>query len=379
MRAVHFGAGSIGRGFIGFLLNRAGFELTFIDVNAAVIEQIVARGQYEVREIGTDRIHTVAGCTAIDSRRDAAAAIRAIAQADIVTTAVGAGLLGAIAPILAKGIQARSKFAPLLAVMACENGIDASDTLRAKVAESGIGAGLLATRATFANTGVDRIVPGQSAESLDVSVEPYFEWIIDRTPFGGTEPDIPGAQFVDDLAPFVERKLFTANTAHAALAYHGSQLGAETIVQALSMPEVRAEVDAALAATSALLVQKHGFDEKTHAAYADRVLARFGNPALTDTCRRTGREPLRKLSRFERIIGPAAQLTERDGDAAALVRLYVAALEFREPSDTQSVSMQELRASLNGVEFIRRVTGIDAGHPLHPQLLDATRTLAVKI
>lgn len=48
MKALHFGAGNIGRGFIGSLLKTSGFELVFTDVNEAVINELNARGEYLV-------------------------------------------------------------------------------------------------------------------------------------------------------------------------------------------------------------------------------------------------------------------------------------------------------------------------------------------
>ncbi|MFX5734357.1 hypothetical protein ABTE21_19955, partial [Acinetobacter baumannii] len=91
----------------------------------------------------------------------------------------------------------------------CENAIGATDQLREHVVDiAGESWDALEARAVFANTAVDRIVPAQATGGVDVTVEPFYEWAIERGPFGDAPPHIPGAHFVDDLTPYIERKLF---------------------------------------------------------------------------------------------------------------------------------------------------------------------------
>ena len=103
-------------------------------------------------------------------------------------------------------------------------------------------------RAVFANTAVDRIVPGQDPDAgLDVTVESFFEWVIESGPFDGDVPVIPDAHFVDDLLPFIERKLFTVNTGHATVAYLGAAAGYTTLSDAIARSERRRDRDAGAA------------------------------------------------------------------------------------------------------------------------------------
>lgn len=374
MRAVHFGAGNIGRGFVGLILHRAGYDVTFVDVNPELIGMLQRADAYQVREVGPEAtIHTVTGFTGIDSSAEPDAAARAVAEADVVTCAVGPTVLRFIAPVIRAGLAQRT--GDPVTVMACENAIGASDTLRALVLD---GAPELAERAVFANTAVDRIIPPQDPHGLDVVVEDFFEWSIDRTPFlgasfEGAEPAIADAHFVDDLAPFIERKLFTVNTGHATTAYAGWVAGIETIAEALRSPEIRRAVEASLADTSRLLVAKFGFDPDEHAAYVARAIERFENPALPDTCERIGRQPLRKLSRHERFVQPAAELVERGERADGLVAAFATALRFDAPGDEQAVELQRLLGSLEPEVFVAQVAELPAEHPLVPQLAAVVR------
>ena len=367
MKAVHFGAGNIGRGFVGLLLSEGGYELVFSDVAAALVDAINEVDSYTVHEVGeggTDRV--VTGFRAINSATHPDAVINEIAGADVVTTAVGPTILKFVAPNIVAALELRDPSSPPLQVMACENAINATDVLRDEmVSLAGDSWDRLAPRAVFANTAVDRIVPAQpDGGGVDVTVEPFYEWAIERPPFGENPPTIPGAHFVDDLAPYIERKLFTVNTGHATTAYFGAEAGYEKISDALADDAIAAKVAAALAETSALLAAKHELDPDHLTQYRDTILRRFRNPALPDTVWRVGRQPLRKLSRHERFVGPAAEASERGLAVDALVAAMGAALAFDDPEDPQSVELQRMLRELDAESFTAEVTGLDAQHPL---------------
>ncbi|MDH6181768.1 mannitol-1-phosphate 5-dehydrogenase [Microbacteriaceae bacterium SG_E_30_P1] len=364
MKAVHFGAGNIGRGFVGLILHRAGYEVVFADVAAPLIDALDAAESYVVHEVGEGaRDHVVTGFRAINSATNESALIAEIASADIVTTAVGPGILKFVAPVIARALEQRETDAPL-AVMACENAINATDILRGHVAEAVSDRAVL-ERAVFANTAVDRIVPAQpEGAGLDVTVETYFEWAIESPPFAGAAPVIPDAHWVEDLAPYIERKLFTVNTGHATIAYAGHLAGVELVYDALALPEVDSAVRAVLAETKALLVAKHGLDADEQQAYIERILTRFANTALPDRVDRVGRQPLRKLSRDERFISPAAELAESGTEPSALLSAVGTALRFVSPDDEQSLELQVWLGSMEAEQLVTRVTGIEPSHPL---------------
>ncbi len=374
LKAVHFGAGNIGRGFVGLILHNAGYEVVFADVNAELIDSLASTPSYVVTEVGAGaKTWTVDNYRALNSSTAESSVIDEIATADIVTTAVGPNILRFVAPLIAAAIAKRSADLPPLAVMACENAINATDVLKGEVLKS-LPDASLADRAIFANTAVDRIVPGQpEGNGLNVTVESFFEWAIESGPFGDALPVIPEAHFVDDLAPYIERKLFTVNTGHATAAYHGFVAGISSMSEAFATPAVADEVRAVLAETKQLLVAKHGFDPEVQQAYIDKNMVRFANPELSDTVDRVGRQPLRKLSRHERFVGPAAELVERGIPTPALVRTMGAALLFDVPEDPQSVEMKALLESATPEEFVTQVTGLGESHALFAPVVEVVR------
>jgi mannitol-1-phosphate 5-dehydrogenase len=371
MKAVHFGAGNIGRGFVGLILHKAGYEIVFADVAAELIDRLSSADSYQVHEVGVEpRRWTVDNFRALNSVTNEAAVVAEIATADMVTTAVGPNILKLVAPLIAKAIIARSADLAPLQVLACENALYATTNLRAEIAPA-VDEETLAAKAIFANTAVDRIVPAQDpATGLDVTVEDFFEWAIESGPFGTNMPEIDDVHFVDDLEPYIERKLFTVNTGHATLAYHGHLQGAKTLSTAMAIEAVATEVDAVLAETSAMLIAKHGFDAERHAEYVSTCIRRFSNPHLPDTPERVGRSPLRKLSRNERFISPAVELSLSGTRPSALLRAVSAALRFDVAEDPESVQMLEMRSSLSPEDFVTRVMGLREGEALYAEAVE---------
>ncbi|MFT2815259.1 mannitol-1-phosphate 5-dehydrogenase [Leifsonia sp. A12D58] len=373
MKAIHFGAGNIGRGFIGLLLHDAGYEVVFADVDSGLIDELASRGRYQVHEAGGDaEPHTVDNIRAINSDTQQQLLIDEIATADVVTTAVGANALRFVAPAIAAGLERRDASLPPLAVMACENDTNATEHLASHVrADVDIDAWPgVAAKAAFANTAVDRIVPAQTEDAgIDVTVEAFYEWVIEQTAFDGHPPIIPGATFVDDLQPYIERKLFTVDTGHATIAYFGHMAGAYKISDAIALPEVAEALRRVLAETSALLVAKHGLDPAEQQAYREKIISRFTNQALSDNVDRVGREPLRKLGRNERFIKPAAEIAESGTRPTALLEAIGALLRFDVASDEQSVEMRRLLDRLSAEGFVEEVCGLEDEHPLFPEVV----------
>ncbi|SIS42665.1 mannitol-1-phosphate 5-dehydrogenase [Salimicrobium flavidum] len=360
MKAVHFGAGNIGRGFIGELLYKSGYEIVFADINAEIIDELNDKQSYNVHYAGSDEKLTVEGVSGVNSSSAPEQLTKAIMEADIVTTAVGPNVLPHIAPAIAEGLKNRKEAqkAPIL-VIACENMIGGSSRLKEEVVK--IAGDDVLDSAGFPDSAVDRIVPLQNNENvLDVSVEPYFEWVVERGTFPETLPEVHGLTYVDRLEPYIERKLFTVNTGHAATAYKGAEKGYETIRQAMDDEDIVNHVRRTLMETGKVLIERYGFNEEMHRDYIDTIIERFRNPDLSDYVTRVGRGPMRKLGLEDRLVRPArAHLQMFEEAPVHLISTIISALYYENEEDKEAVQLKALREEHGPVSALKEITGLD--------------------
>ena len=122
----------------------------------------------------------------------------------------------------------------------------------------------------------------KSENFIDVVVEEYFEWDVEKSGLKGEFPQIKGMTLVDDLMAYIERKLFTLNTGHCITAYLGNLRGIPTIDKAIADEEIFGIVSAAMKESGDGLIKKYGFDPEKHAAYIKKIISRFKNPYLQD-------------------------------------------------------------------------------------------------
>lgn len=366
MKAVHFGAGNIGRGFIGSVLQEAGYHVVFADVNAELVAALNDSKAYQVIELGTGGLtHHYNNYEALNSLTDRDRLIQEIATADVITASVGANILPRIADVIAIGLDLRKAHQPAV-VMACENAVNATDILAAEILKYHA----VQSKARFCNTAVDRIVPMQpEGLSPSVEVEAFSEWVIETKNLQGFDFAIDGALMVKELGPYIERKLFTVNTAHCATAYLGQLAGYPTIASAMSDSSIYQQIERVLAETSQALILKYDFEPATHRTYVVKTLQRLSSTVIDDQVERVGRQPLRKLSRNERLVSPAAYLAEHGISPRFLLSVIAAALEFHSDEDPEVALLKQQLSKFSAAELVLKVCGVSPEHPLSRDLM----------
>ena len=165
-QAVMYGGGNIGRGFIGATLSQSGYEVTFIDVAEPVIQALQEKHCYPVRYVSGEGYEDVLieNVTAV-SGNDQEAASKAIANCDIMATAVGARILKFIVPNIVAGLRKRwARTDVPLNIIICENLNDANKILEGMLKEqlSEEERALFDARVGLVEASIGRMVPVQT-------------------------------------------------------------------------------------------------------------------------------------------------------------------------------------------------------------------------
>ncbi len=328
-----YGAGNIGRGFIGALFSASGYRVVFIDVSRPVIDALNRDGHYPIRILSGDAYEDVdvKNVCAVDGT-DPVAVAEAIASADLMATAVGVNVLPKITPNIVAGFRLRKEQGrPPLNFLICENLMDANQVLNEMIsscltAEEQV---WFSENIGLVETSIGRMVPVQTEEMKDgnplrVCVERYDTLPVDKDGFRG---EIPAVKNMIPYTPFdfyVKRKLYIHNLGHAITAYLGDILGLEYISDAIAKQDVYVIVKGAMTESARALFRKYGADFTELSEHIDDLLYRFTNAALQDTCKRVGGDPKRKLAPKDRLVGAATTVLE-EGETPSFIALGIAA------------------------------------------------------
>ncbi len=367
MRALHFGAGNIGKGLIGYLLNKSGYDVCFVDVNQSAIDKINRNNRYLVELLDDEHtVEVITPASALNSITQKEEVLNSIAHADIITTSVGIGNIPRIAECIAKGLLKRIEINKnKINIIANENAINASSTLKKEVFKylSDKEINDIQEYVAFSNTAIDRLALSKENTDDEIAVvEPIFEWVINKSEMVKYDmPSIKGATYVADLALYIERKLYCVNMAHAATAYLGFINGEKTIQDTLKNPEIESFVKGALNETAQYFIKEYNINSDEINTFIEKILARFKNKNISDDILRVGRSPIRKLGINERIVGPTLKLYNLEYPVKHMAMLVAAALLFDNPEDEESVVLKQYIKE-NGVEkAISHFTGITDG------------------
>ena len=376
-KAVMYGGGNIGRGFIGKVFSDSGYEVCFLDIMQPLIDEMNRRGGYTVRIVSNaETVNApVKNVRAVNSSTEQA--LEEIATCDIMATAVGVNVLPKIAPVIAEGVKKRMRESGRpLDIILCENQLEADVLMRGWInerlndeekawAEKNLG---------LVEASIGRMVPPLTPEekakdSLLICVEPYCQLPVDKAAFKGEIPDLVGLVPYTPFGFYIKRKLFLHNMGHAMVAYFAYQQGIEYIWQAVEHKEVYDLARKAMKGSGEALIRQYGEEMRANVEEnIDDLLFRFGNKALKDTVARVGGDLVRKLRRNDRLVGAALYCIEQGVDPEPIVEGIRAALKFDREGD---VSAPELQKALKeqGIDYVlEHYMGLEPDEPLYAMI-----------
>ncbi len=375
--AVVFGAGKIARGFIAHLLTLSGFQITFVEKSPELVSLLRDKGRYKVHIMGAEDKSIIIERFEVLSSDEVEAVAARVAEASAVFVSIGGPNLPQIAPSLARGVRlaADGKRPDPLNIIICENYFQPGQWLRQLVTQRLEPAEIdwLDHHVGFVETMVLRSTieptPELKAEDpLCLKAQNMWELPADKEAFVGDIPPIQGLAPKENFQGGLTRKLFTYNAINAAIAYPGYLKGYRLLSEAANDPELAELARSVGRESSEALIRRFGFDPKEQNAFAESALKKYQNPEIVDPVERNARDPVRKLGRNDRMIGPACLAIEYHIRPVALCRVIASALRYDFEGDEGAQRIQALIREQGLAAVLREVCGLESSHELTPMI-----------
>lgn len=341
LKIVIFGAGKIGRSFIGQLFSRSGYEVIFVDINSQLIRELNLRNEYRViirAEEGerTLFIKNVRGIVLEDSEK----IIRELAGTSLAAISVGQQGLAKAIPVIARALIERRRRGGDQAIdlIIAENMRDADQFMKKELYRCLPLDFPLDEMIGLVETSIGKMVPIMSEKDvqedpLQVFAEPFNTLIVARKAFINPVPRVKGLEAKEHIKAWVDRKFFIHNLGHATAAYLGYRRYPDYkyIYEVLNDPGIlKATRQTMLQSAGILMALYPGeFSASQLTEHIDDLLYRFRNKALGDTVFRVGCDLYRKLGPSDRLVAPITAAIRLHMPYDLILASLDAALSFR--------------------------------------------------
>jgi mannitol-1-phosphate 5-dehydrogenase len=367
-RVVVFGAGKIGRGFIAHLLFLSGYEITFVEKSRDLVALLRERGSYRIHIMGApEKSLCIQGFEVIGSGEEEMVA-RRVAEAAVVFVSIGGPNLRQIAPLLAAGVEhasSKGRQAPLNVIL-CENHYQPAVGLRQMILEQwNADAGrwfrerVGIVEALVLRSVVEPTAAMKAEDPLSLKAQDMWEMPADEDAFVGPAPPILGLVPKSSFQAALTRKLYTYNAINGVFAYEGYLKGYELLADAANDPELIHEAEEASREAGEALSKRFGFEREGQRQFAASAIAKYQKREIVDPIERNARDPLRKLSRHDRLVGPACLALEEGIRPLALSRAIAAGLLYDQPQDPSAQRIQEMVQTMGLSAALKEICGID--------------------
>lgn len=366
-KLVLFGAGKIGRSFIGQLFSRSGFEVVFIDIDARLISALNENNEYKViikSETGDEEIwvKNVRGIHGSKINKIA----KEIAECDLMAISVGQKAFPHIVPAIAEGVKLRYSRRPddPLDIILAENMRNAASAVGQKIDELLLEDIDLDEYLGLIETSIGKMVPIMTKAEVEkdpllVYAEPYNTLILDRAGFKNGVPEVDGLAPKNNMTAWVDRKSFIHNLGHAAAAYYGNVKYPELIYlyELMAKKNVFEVTRKTMVQSANVLLKAYpdDFNKSDLVAHIDDLIDRFGNKALGDTVFRVGQDLYRKLGPNDRIAGAIRLAVQHQMPFNRILHILACSLAFKATDEQGTRNDSDIKFSLEANQGISHV------------------------
>lgn len=340
--ALIFGAGKTGRGFAAHLAFLGGYEIILVDKNEQLVNDLKAAGEYEIRVLGKEEMNCTIKPAAV-YQIDGNSWHRAFIETGIVFTAVFGNNLEDLAFYFAQALYKRHAKNPsqAMTIVTCENKTNAADYLKNVILKN-LGykeEAWLKEYIGFSEAIVFRtcLEAASDQSPLTIQAQAFFD-----LPCNGdavkNEVHVYGLKPLKKFGNQLKRKIFTYNCINAVIAYFGAQKGYAQLAEAAKDEGILSLAKKAADESSKALILEFGFDPPEQEEWVNAAFQKFSDANVPDPIARNAADPVRKLSRDDRLIGPALLALKHGMQPVGLIEGTMACMAYRDPVTQTSVA-----------------------------------------
>lgn len=348
MKNVHFGAGNIGRGFIGQVLNESGYNITFVDINELIVTTLNQVENYKVIIKDNKTEITVNNFSALNSLTDTNQIIEAINKSDLVTTSIGVSVLPSIAKTIAVALKIKVKENNThpIDIMACENIINATELLKTEIFKhlENEEKKFVNQYVGFVNVLVDRtVLIKKNDDPLLVEVENYYEWTINQTQIKSSiNNQIKNAKYTNNLYRYIQRQLLITKIGYETSGYLAAYNQEKDIFNDLKNDKNKNQLLEVLKETENILLTKLEFNPEEIEPYQEMIISRLKNNEIKEDINKLCRLPINKLANDQILITAITDCYKKNLEYDNLARIYAYILKYNNDRDLGAEQLQKM-------------------------------------
>jgi mannitol-1-phosphate 5-dehydrogenase len=206
-------------------------------------------------------------------------------------------------------------------------------------------------------------------EPLALRMQDWWTLPLDKEAFIGQIPEVKGFIPKTNFSNELLRKIYTFNGTNGPIAYIGWANGYTILHEsALAYREFFKEIQEESAFG---LIKEFGFDEEEQRDFMALAMKKYTDPALNDQIERNANDSKRKLSKDERLVGPALLCLKHGRMPYAYAKAIAAAYYYNGSVDEGTREVQETITN-NGIETaINKFSSLDDASPLYRLILES--------
>ena len=354
-KVIIIGAGKTGRGFLARLLN--GNEIIFIDKNEQLVSLLNKQKSIDVCFFGNKK-------EPIKVNFEKAITWNNVCSTDFenvesIFVSVGGSNLVDVGKNLKNYVNATNK------IIVCENASKPAKKLYEAMGVEGI---RIAESTVFCTT----IEKENSSLAINSEWYPYLQY--DADVFSSDIPALDNIKPIKNFGGFLDRKLYTYNSASCIIAYLGALKGYTVYSDAANDSEILALLDKNYQIINECICAEYGYEENDQKEFALLSRDKFTDKTLVDTVARNAREPQRKITKTERIVAPLLLQIKYGKDSSVLEKTLAAALLYtpNEESEWNNILSQK---GYEGV--LTDLCGLDSNSDVFNRVLLMAKTKKV--